>query len=52
VSIGLTYIQWHLRALGRPWGALPSWVMLVEYGCLALYAAIVAWRRPSLAQTV
>ena len=45
VSIIPTYVQWHLRAIGRPWGSLPGWVMLVEYGCLAIAAAIIAWRR-------
>jgi alpha-1,6-mannosyltransferase len=45
VSIILTYIQWHLRALGRPWGSLPGWVMLLEYGCVAIAAAIIAVRR-------
>jgi hypothetical protein len=45
VSIIPVYVQWHLRALGRPWGALPGWVMLLEYGCLATAAAIIAWRR-------
>ncbi|MGO9085888.1 MAG: glycosyltransferase family 87 protein [Terriglobales bacterium] len=45
VSIFPVYVQWHLRALGRPWGALPGWVMLVEYGCLAIAAAIIALRR-------
>jgi alpha-1,6-mannosyltransferase len=45
VSIIPTYVQWHLRALGRPWGALPGWVMLLEYGCLAIAAAITALRR-------
>jgi hypothetical protein len=45
VSIILTYIQWHLRALGRPWGPLPGWVMLLEYGCIAIAAAILALRR-------
>jgi len=45
VSIIPTYVQWHLRALGRPWGALPEWVMAVEYGCLAIAAAILALRR-------
>jgi glycosyl transferase family 87 len=45
VSIVPTYIQWHLRALGRPWGALPGWVMLLEYGCVAIAAAILALRR-------
>jgi alpha-1,6-mannosyltransferase len=32
VSIIPTYVQWHFRALGLPWGALPGWVMLLEYG--------------------
>jgi hypothetical protein len=42
VSIIPTYVQWHLRSLGRPWGALPGWVMLLEYGCVAIAAAIIA----------
>jgi alpha-1,6-mannosyltransferase len=45
VSIIPTYVQWHLRALGRPWGALPGWVMLLEYGCVAIAAAIIVMRR-------
>jgi alpha-1,6-mannosyltransferase len=45
VSIIPTYVQWHLRALGRPWGALPGWVMLLEYGCVAAAGAILALRR-------
>ena len=45
VSIIPVYFQWHLRALGRPWGALPGWVMLLEYGCVATAAAIIALRR-------
>lgn len=45
VSIIPTYVQWHLRALGRPWGALPGWVMLLEYGCVAIAAAIIWLRR-------
>ena len=45
VSIIPTYVMWHFRTLGRPWGALPGWVMLVEYGCLAIGAVIMAWRR-------
>jgi hypothetical protein len=44
-SIVPTYVMWHLRTLGRPWGSLPGWVMLVEYGCLAIAAAIIALRR-------
>jgi hypothetical protein len=44
VSIIPVYVQWHLRSLGRPWGALPSWVMIVEYGCVATAGAII-WLR-------
>jgi hypothetical protein len=47
VSIFLTYLQWHLRALGRPWGSLPGWVVLLEYGCVASAVAIMALRRIS-----
>jgi len=45
VSIVPVYIMWHMRTLGRPWGALPGWVMLLEYGCLAGAGAILAVRR-------
>jgi alpha-1,6-mannosyltransferase len=45
VSIVPTYIMWHWRTLGRPWGALPGWVMLLEYGCVAIAAAMIGWRR-------
>jgi hypothetical protein len=45
VSIIPIYIQWHLRAIGRPWGSLPGWVMLLEYGCVAAAIAIFAFRR-------
>ena len=45
VSIIPIYVQWHLRALGRPWGSLPGWVMLLEYGCVAAAAGIIAFRR-------
>lgn len=41
VSIFPVYIMWHLRTLGRPWGALPGWVMLLEYGCVAVAAVII-----------
>jgi hypothetical protein len=47
VSIILTYIQWHLRALGRPWGPLPGWVMLLEYGWVAIVAAMIWLHRRS-----
>ena len=45
VSIIPTYVMWHFRTLGRPWGALPGWVMLLEYGAVALAAAVIALRR-------
>jgi alpha-1,6-mannosyltransferase len=45
VSIFPVYVQWHLRALGHPWGSLPDWVMLLEYGCVAGAAAILGFRR-------
>ena len=47
VTIIPTYIQWHLRTLGHAWGALPGWVMLLEYGCLAIAAAVIVLRRIS-----
>jgi len=47
VSIFPTYVMWHLRTLGRPWGSLPVWVMLLEYGCVAIAAAMIALRRIS-----
>ena len=45
VTVSLTYVQWHLRALGHGWGALPGWVMPLEYGCVAVLALIVALER-------
>jgi hypothetical protein len=45
VSIFPTYVMWHLRTLGRPWGSLPGWVMLLEYGCVAIAAVIIALRQ-------
>jgi alpha-1,6-mannosyltransferase len=45
VSIIPTYVMWHLRTLGRSWGPLPDWVMLLEYGCVAIAGAILALRR-------
>jgi hypothetical protein len=44
VSILPTYYVWHLRTLGRPW-LLPGWVMLLEYGSVAVTAAIILLRR-------
>jgi hypothetical protein len=46
VSIIPVYINWHLRTLGHLWGQLPGWVMLLEYGCVAIVAAMIRlWRR-------
>ncbi len=44
VSIIPTYVMWHLRTRGRPWGALPGWVMPLEYGCVAIVAATIWYR--------
>jgi hypothetical protein len=44
VSIIPTYYVWHLRTLGRPW-LVPGWVMLLEYGSVAVAFAILAFRR-------
>jgi glycosyl transferase family 87 len=44
VSIIPTYYVWHLRTLGRPW-SVPGWILLLEYGSLAVAAAILALRR-------
>jgi hypothetical protein len=49
VSIIPVYVQWHLRTLGHPWGALPGWVMIVEYGCIAAVAALTWLSRRSKA---
>jgi alpha-1,6-mannosyltransferase len=44
VSIIPTYYIWHLRTLGRPW-LIPGWIMLLEYGSLAIAGAIIGFRR-------
>jgi alpha-1,6-mannosyltransferase len=44
LSITLTYVQWHLRTLGHPWGTLPGWIMLLEYGSVGIVAAMIALR--------
>jgi hypothetical protein len=45
VSIIPTYVMWYLRAGTGGWGTLPAWVMLLEYGCVAIAAAIVTLRK-------
>jgi alpha-1,6-mannosyltransferase len=44
VSMFPTYYVWHLRAMGQPW-SLPGWIMLLEYGSVAITAAMIVWRR-------
>jgi alpha-1,6-mannosyltransferase len=44
VSILPTYYVWHMRALGHPW-ILPGWIMLLEYGSVALAVAITGLQR-------
>ncbi len=44
ISIIPTYYVWHLRALGRPW-VVPGWIMLLEFGSVAIAGAIIAYRR-------
>lgn len=43
LSIIPTYYVWHLRMLGRPW-LVPDWIMMLEYGSVAVAAAIIVWR--------
>ncbi|MFL6307965.1 MAG: hypothetical protein ACJ72H_30905 [Candidatus Sulfotelmatobacter sp.] len=45
VSIIPVYVEWHLRALRHSWGPLPNWVMLMEYGCMAIAGIIWLFRR-------
>jgi hypothetical protein len=47
VSILPTYFVWYSRSLGYAW-QVPRWVLLVEYGSVAIAAAIVALRRGRL----
>ena len=42
VSIIPTYYVWRLRTLGRPW-VVPDWILLLEYGSVAMAAVIVAF---------
>jgi alpha-1,6-mannosyltransferase len=45
ISIIPTYIMWHLSRRTGSWGALPVWVMVLEYGCLAIVGTILALHR-------
>jgi len=44
LSIIPTYYVWHLRIVGRQW-LVPDWIMLLEYGAVALVAAMIVLRR-------
>jgi glycosyl transferase family 87 len=44
LSIIPTYYVWHLRTVGRSW-LVPDWIMVLEYGSVAVAAAIIALRR-------
>ncbi len=44
VSILFTQFVWHLSSLGRPW-LVPGWIMLLEYGPVAIAIAIIGLRR-------
>jgi len=44
LSIIPTYYVWHLRMVGRPW-IVPGWIMILEYGSVAVGGAILALRR-------
>jgi alpha-1,6-mannosyltransferase len=39
-----TYYVWHLRTIGRPW-LVPDWIVILEYGSVAVTAAMIALRR-------
>jgi alpha-1,6-mannosyltransferase len=44
LSIIPTYYVWHLRTVGRPW-LVPGWIMMLEYGSVAVAGAIIVLRR-------
>lgn len=45
LSITPVYVMWHLRTITGLWGTLPGWVMVVEYGSVAIAAAVLGLRR-------
>jgi alpha-1,6-mannosyltransferase len=51
LSIIPTYYVWHLRAVGRQW-LVPDWIMVLEYGSVAVAAAIIAVFRFSRSRTL
>jgi alpha-1,6-mannosyltransferase len=44
ISIIPTYYVWHLRRIGRLW-LVPGWIMLLEYGALAVCVAVIGVRK-------
>jgi alpha-1,6-mannosyltransferase len=44
VSVIPTYVVWHFRTLGRAW-SVPGWIVLLEYGSVAMACVILALRR-------
>jgi alpha-1,6-mannosyltransferase len=44
LSIIPTYYVWRLRTLGQPW-LVPDWIMLLEYGSVAVAAVAIALLR-------
>jgi alpha-1,6-mannosyltransferase len=44
VSIFSTYLVWYLRPLGHPW-RVPGWVLLLEYGSVAMTAVVIYVRQ-------
>lgn len=50
VAISATYVQWHLRAVTGVWGALPVWVMLLEYGCVVAAGVWIGSHRLTVAR--
>jgi alpha-1,6-mannosyltransferase len=52
VCIFPVYIQWHLRTIGLPWGPLPVWIMVLEYGSLtAATVILICWKRGGVMPT-
>ena len=41
VSIIPVYLQWHLSTLRGSWEALPGWIMVIEYGCVAIAGIVL-----------
>jgi alpha-1,6-mannosyltransferase len=44
VTIIPTYYVWHLRTIGGQW-VVPGWIVLIEYGSMAMAGAIIWLRR-------